>query len=113
MASRLDAIQNAVNRAPDTAAQTHAAQRQPIVAQEQVTATNKQAAAAREQRPEALARRDGREVKNDLVPAIQDQDQDPRRKSRKRRTTVPGSGSSTDNPDETPDGKGNLLDLRV
>ena len=113
MASRLDAIQNAVNRAPDTAAQTHAAQRQPVVAQEQVTATNKEAAAAREQRPEALARRDGREVKNDLVPAVQDQSPDSRRQNRKRRRPMPVSGSGTDSPDETPDGKGNLLDLRV
>ena len=113
MASRLDAIQNAVNRAPDTAAQTHAAQRQPVIAQEQVTATNKQAAAAREQRPAALARRAGREVKNDLVAVVQGRDQEPGRQTRKRRPPVPVSGSNLDSPDETTNGKGNLLDLRV
>ena len=94
MASRLDAIQVAVTRSPDTAAQTHAAQRQPINAQEQLTATNRQQAAARQERPEALARRDGSEVKNDLIPAVQDRD--PRRRSPRRRQPSPAAGDSTD-----------------
>ena len=112
MASRLDAIQVAVTRSPDTATQTHAAQRQPIIAQEQVTATNRQAAEAAQTRPEALARRDGREVKNDLVQAIPERpDKSPNRQPRKRRHSL--SASDTSAPDETPDGKGNLLDLRV
>lgn len=113
MASRLDAIQVAVTRSPDTASQTHAAQRQPVVAQEQVTATNKQAAAAREQRPEALARRDGREVDNDLVSAIPSGAPDRQPRRRRPPARLPDSGDTGDNPDETPDGKGNLLDLRV
>ena len=113
MASRLDAIQVAVSRSPDTASQTHAAQRQPVVAQEQITATNKHDAAAREQRPEALARRDGREVKNDLVSAIPGGDPDRQPRKRRQSARVPVSDDSADNPDETPDGKGNLLDLRV
>ena len=111
MASRLDAIQVAVNRAPDTAAQTHAAQRQPVIAQEQVAATNRQDAAAKQERPEALARRNGQEVKNDLVTAVQERDAQGR--TPRRRSKSPGSGSVDDAPDETVDGKGNLLDLRA
>ena len=111
MASRLDAIQVAVTRSPDTAAQTHAAQRQPINAQEQLTATNRQQAAARQERPEALARRDGSEVKNNLIPAVQERD--PQRRSPRRRRSSPASGDPTVAPDETLDGKGNLLDLRA
>ena len=112
MASRLDAIQVAVSRSPDTASQTHAAQRQPIIAQEQVTASNRQAAQAAQDRPEALARRDGREVKNDLVSAIPERpDGAPNRQPRKRRQSSPATGGPA--PDETPDGKGNLLDLRA
>ena len=111
MASRLDAIQVAVNRAPDTAAQTHAAQRQPVIAQEQAAATNRQEAAAKQERPEALARRDGREVKNDLVPAVNERD--PQRRRPRRRPALSASGSGGAAPDETLDGKGNLLDLRA
>src|SRR5688500_2183241 len=113
MASRLDAIQVAVSRSPDTASQTHAAQRQPVVAQEQVTAANKQAAAVREQHPEALAPRDGCEVGNDLVSAIPSEAPDRQPRKRRQPPRLPVSGDSADNPDETPDGKGNLLDLRV
>ena len=111
MASRLDAIQVAVTRSPDTAAQTHAAQRQPVIAQEQVTATNRQEATAKQERPEALARRDGREVKNELGPAVAERD--PQRRSPRRRSAPPADGSPDNAPDETLDGKGNLLDLRA
>jgi hypothetical protein len=111
MASRLDAIQVAVTRSPDTAAQTHAAQRQPVIAQEQATATNRHEAAAKQERPEALARRDGREVKNDLVQAVQERG--PQRRSPRRRTPAAASDGGSAAPDETLDGKGNLLDLRA
>ena len=111
MASRLDAIQVAVSRTPDTAAQTAAAQRQPIVAQEHATATNRQEAAARQERPVALARRDGREVKNELGPAVQERDT--RRRAPRRRPGPSGTGDASGAPDETLDGKGNLLDLRA
>ena len=111
MASRLDAIQVAVSRTPDTAAQTAAAQRQPVVAQEHATATNRQEATARQERPAALARRDGRKVKNELVPAVQERDT--RRRSPRRRPAPSGNRTAFDAPDETLDGKGNLLDLRA
>jgi len=113
MASRLDAIQIAVPRAVTDSAQQHAAQRQPVIAQEQATKTVREEQRAREQRPEALEGRDGREVRNDLQP----QEREARRRPPKRpQTPVAGTNQQPSAPspeDAHPDGKGLRVDLRL
>ncbi|HEU5317059.1 MAG TPA: hypothetical protein VFX49_13200 [Chloroflexota bacterium] len=108
MASRLDAIQVAVPRAADNAAQQHAAQRVPVVAQEQATAANRAEAQARQERPEALQRRDGGEVKNDLIPPTREREAGGR--TPRRRPQAPPAKPRKEPP---PDGKGLTVDLRL
>lgn len=112
MASRLDAIQIAVPRAADNAAQQHAQQRQPVVAQEQVTAANRQAAQARQERTEALARRDGDRVQNNLIPPTRERESGARNP---RRRPLPSGKATPRRPQDEPppDGKGSRVDLRL
>jgi hypothetical protein len=115
MASRLDAIQIAVPRAVTDAAQQHAAQRQPVIAQEQATKTVREEQRAREQRPEALEGRDGREVRNDLTPEVREREA---RRRAPRRNLLPGNGTAAPPPaqsveDTHPDGKGLRVDVRL
>ena len=111
MASRLDAIQVALPRVADSAAQQHAAQRQPVVAQEQATAANRAEAQARQERPEALQRRDGGDVKNDLVPPTRERETGGRSPRRDRRNAQAAPAKSAKEP--PPDGKGLTVDLRL
>lgn len=116
MASRLDAIQVALPRAADNAAQQHAAQRQPVVAQEHVTATNRQEAQTRQERTEALHRRDGGEVKNDLIPPTRERERNarsPRKRPQSAVTAASRTKGSQAGVEPPPDGKGLTVDLRL
>jgi hypothetical protein len=120
MASRLDAVQVALPRAVDTAAQQHAAQRQPVVAQEHATQVVRQDNQAREQRTEALHSRGERGVENNLVKDALDQDSGNR--PRRRRPGAQASPEDAAPPSQAPpiakkeppaDGKGMRVDIRL
>ena len=116
MASRLDAIQVALPRAADNAAQQHAQQRQPVVAQEQVTAANRQEAQTRQERTEALARREGEQVRNNLIPPVRER-QPGAKNARKRpqagATISARAGAKPLSAEPPLDGKGSRVDLRL
>ena len=113
MASRLDAIQVAVPRVADSASQQAAAQRQPVVVQEHVAAANRQEAEIRQERTESLHRRDGRQIRNDLVPPTRERE--PGTKNpRKRPQTAQRPAATGPSPTEpSGDGKGLRIDLRL
>lgn len=120
MSARVDGIQIAVPRAVTDAAQQHAAQRQPLIAQDQATEAVKGQARVREQRPEAVRGGNGGKVREELVEAPGDpRDGGPRQhRPRKPRpgTALPGPGSN--GPEEnaaplSPDGKGRRVDVRL
>jgi hypothetical protein len=120
MASRLDAVQVALPRAVDTASQQHAAQRQPVVAQEHATQTVRQGNQAREQRTEALHNRGERGVENNLVKDALDQDSGNRPRRRRPETQAaadeaapPGQAAPTAKKEPPADGKGMRVDLRL
>lgn len=122
MASRLDSIQVAIPRSVDAQQQQHAAQRQPVVAQEHAAAQVQQNARAREQRPEAPEGAHGGKVRNELLPEVEAR-QDPQDRSGKRR--LPRRRATLDDPAPAPaataarsaappaDGRGSRVDIRL
>jgi hypothetical protein len=118
-------VQIAVQRTvTDAAQQQHAAVRQPVVAQEHATERTREAARAREQRPEALERRGGGRVRDELVLSVEEREaRDPRRgQAGQRREDDPPRPPSPPE-DETiygppgapprPDGKGSRVDIKL
>lgn len=123
MSARVDGIQVALPRAVTDAAQQHAAQRQPVIAQEQATEVVKGQARAREQRPGAVHGGDGGRVREELVESTTDARDDGAGQSRNRRqrrlpaapttsTEEPGRPAGEALPPPA-DGKGRRVDLRL
>jgi hypothetical protein len=133
MAARLDSVQMALPRAvTDAQQQQHAAQRQPVVAQEQVTAQTREEMRLRETRPEALEPGEGPLVRGELVDGAEERQgrRDRQERQGRRRQTpsgqLPTAAATVEQPDtgsRTPparktaeiplDGKGGRVDLRL
>lgn len=125
MASRVDSLQIALPRAvTDAAPQQHAALRQPVVAQEQLAAAQRQDAQQRGTRPQALEGRAGAHVHDSGVPGagvmpMGEQGARPgRRREPPRRRPAPPAGRETGGvaaapAPPRPDGKGSRVDVQL
>lgn len=124
MAPRIDSVQIAIPRATDAQHQQHAAQRQPVAAQEQIAAKGREDLRAKEQRPDALERSQGEVIRDEYVASVAEQNGDgrgnllgKRRGGQPRRQASSGdevtdAGSAGAVP-ARPDGKGSRVDLRL
>jgi hypothetical protein len=124
MASRLDSVQLAVPRSiADAQQQQHAAQRQPVAAQEHTAEHVQQDARTREQRPVAPEGAQQGKVRNELLPEVDprrdsDQRSRGRRQPRRRRdvdepAATPTPAQHTARPAATGDGRGSRVDIKL
>jgi hypothetical protein len=114
MSGRLDGVQIAVPRAATDAALQHAAQRQPVIAQEQAAEVVKGMARERAQRPDSVQRNEQGRIRHELVSGPEErQARTPPREQRQPAAEQLGQVPPAPDSLDPPDGKGQRVDLRL